>query len=278
MTAWFTRHVLLCRRHRGIIASQHACIILHSSRTHPVHQAKYDWYQAGGLLRPVQFLECQDTILRGWTQSTQLGGVVPLALTYSCHQFSWIVLRYSITWSNSEVYCLRSGSEVAEVKGGTSQTEFLLAFKKLECWVLFLRLHSEWGARPPSEPDLFHEGTLILRLSGFVCITARWRFHELRSSTSIYIHSLRVSCYSFSNLCRAWQNRIFWFGYAHGNFPFVACNVSVKVYPRSLQTIDIDLEVSSVAKVHVGKAWNSTAARRAMKLAEVTHKQTKVGR
>lgn len=26
-----------------------------------MHQAKYDWYQAGGLLRPVQFLECQDT-------------------------------------------------------------------------------------------------------------------------------------------------------------------------------------------------------------------------
>ncbi|CAL1135131.1 unnamed protein product [Cladocopium goreaui] len=26
-------------------------------RTHPVHQPKYDWYQAGGLLRPVQFHE-----------------------------------------------------------------------------------------------------------------------------------------------------------------------------------------------------------------------------
>ena len=26
-------------------------------RTHPVHQPKYDWYQAGGLLRPVQWLD-----------------------------------------------------------------------------------------------------------------------------------------------------------------------------------------------------------------------------
>ena len=26
-------------------------------RTHPVHQPKYDWYQAGGLLRPVQRLD-----------------------------------------------------------------------------------------------------------------------------------------------------------------------------------------------------------------------------
>lgn len=49
------------------------------------------------------------------------------------------------------------------------------------------------------------------------------------------------------------HGKIAFFGYAHGSFP-VACNVSVKVYPRSLQTIDIDLEVSSVAKVHPGKA------------------------
>ena len=49
--------VYVCLCHIGPLAFSYIFVLSRALRTHPVHQAKYDWYQAGGILRPVQLLE-----------------------------------------------------------------------------------------------------------------------------------------------------------------------------------------------------------------------------